>query len=173
MGLSGFKGKVFLLNNACPLVSCSQYGRPSTGLVECMTDEVTRFSVVDSVQLREYGHDKSQGWQDTVSGIRRLEVTIDAIVHRDNTGGLGGTGLIYAGKTLYLELFPIGTAVVGGCDTSAAEGYATVRQVSYQYDQETGQPISYTATLASKGPWIGVGGDDAQWGGFECGCATA
>ena len=162
MGLSGYRGKVYYIDVSCPTVDCTQYATEA-GTLTCLSDEVTRFSIVDSVTAHRYGHDKSQGWDDSVSGTRRAEISLDANIHHGNVDGVGGDDEIHAGKVLYLYLYPAGT----DCG-EPAHGYALVERVSYTYDQRTGAPISYTATLSSKGPWHGLGG--TYWGGFECGC---
>ena len=158
MGLSGFRGKVYFINNSCPTVDCTQFTRPGGDAI-CWEDEVTKFTIVDSVNKKEYGHDKSQGWQDVSAGIRKATITLDAKIVKQ--GGAGGASILSAGRVLYLGLYPFGKK-----GRTPAEGYAMVDQVSYTYDQETGDPMSYTATLSSKGPWKGLGG--TKWGGFEC-----
>lgn len=167
MGLSGFKGKVYYDDASC--LGTSDCELTATGTADtCLADEVTRFQIVDSVLKREYGHDKSGGWQDVVAGIRRLGITIDAVCGSGTFEGTGGDTVIHAGKVLFLELYPFGA--IGTCAANPVSGYALVDQVSYTYDQETGRPVSYTATLSSKGPWGGVGGELTGWGGFECAC---
>jgi hypothetical protein len=169
MGMSGMKGKVYYIDDSCSPSTTCEYGGVPSGVATCLTDEVTRFTIVDSVMKREYGHDKSGGWQDVVAGTRRLGITLDAVIASANVNGVGGDSMIWAGKVLWLELFPVGVL----CD-DPARGYAMVDQVSYTYDEETGKPNGYTATLSSKLAWENVGGMNAgqAWGGFECACAT-
>jgi len=167
MGLSGMKGKVCYVDHACPIIDpvTSVWTTPA-GSEEAWSDEVTKFEVVDSAQKREYGHDKSHGWQDVVTGIRRLAITLNAVMR----AGTGVSMPIHAGGVLFLVLYPTGTS--GTC-TTPIKGYAAVDQVSYTYDQEKGDPIAYTATLSSKGPWYGLADDPLnaeQRGGFECDC---
>ena len=157
MALSGMMGKVYYIDNSCPTVDCSQFSTPSGGGT-CWFDQVTKFTVVDSVQKKEFGHDKSEGWQDVCAGTRKAAITLDAMI----VPGSSRPALPNAGKVLYLKLYPIGEA--GGATPAA--GYALVDQISYTYDQERGDPIAYSATLSSKGPWTGLGG--TAWGGFEC-----
>lgn len=165
MGLSGFRGKVYYVNDACPTIDCTQFTEP-TGAEFCWYDEVTKFTVVDSVQKKEYGHDKSEGWQDVVAGTRRLAITVDAMLH--GAPGLTNRSRLAAGQVLGLVLYPAGV----GCGGDMS-GYAMIDQVSYTYDNETGQPIAYTLTLSSKGPWTGLGAADLNWGGFECECGNS
>ena len=162
MGLSGYRGQVYYIDASCPTIDCEAYGAEE-GTPVCLSDEVTRFSIVDSVTTHRYSHDKSFGWDDSIAGSRRAEITIDANIHHANVDGVGGDDEMHAGKVFYLHLYPAGT----DCG-EPARGYALVERVSYTYDQRTGAPISYTATLSSKGPWKGLGG--SHWGGFECGC---
>ena len=163
MGLSGYNGKVYYTDRSCPSIDCNTYETVSSAET-CLSDEVTRFSIVDSVNVHRYCHDKSMGWDDSLAGSRRAEISLDANIHHQNFAGVGGDDEMHAGKVLYLFLYPAGT----DCG-EPAHGYALVERVSYTYDQRTGAPISYTATLSSKGPWSGLGG--TYWGGFECGCA--
>jgi hypothetical protein len=151
MGLSGLNGKMYVNVDWCP-------GDGNTaGSASLAYYEVTRFVIADSVQKREYGHDKSNGWQAAVAGIRKATITIDAMVVKD-------TGELAAGQQVYLELYPLGE----DCGT-AATGGALVDSVNYTTDIETGAPVSFTATLSSIGAWTGLGGDGG-WGGTECGC---
>ena len=160
MGFSGFKGRVYVINEHCPVVD--NYGdvtAPSATAV-IWTDEVTGFTVTDSAKKDEYGHDKSAGWQDVVYGTRRLGITLTAVSHRAevNPGGF------HSGQILFLELWPFGRYC-----TNPAKGYAGVDQVSYQNDIRDGRPVGYTMTLSSKLEWAGMpGGNQTKWGGFEC-----
>ncbi len=162
MGVSGMMGKVYYIDDQCPISTCAEWAAP-TGASNCWTDEVTRFTIVDSVNKREYGHDKSFGWQDVVAGIRRLGITLDGML-RSRTGSEEAVQPLRAGRVVYLQLYPSGV----NCSTPL-QGYAMVDQISYTYDQERGDPISYTMTLSSKGPWIGFV-DTGDWGGIECAC---
>lgn len=177
MGQSGMKGKVYYVHGdlntvSCPpLASCDYDATKPSGTDTCWYDEVTQFTVVDSVQKREYGHDKSDGWQDVVAGTRRLSITLDAVVVPAADGTLQGP--LRAGRVVFLMLYPFGTGAT--CGNSIMKGYAMIDQISYTVDQETGKPVSYTASLSSKLEWTGMNGDDAanaQWGGFECECTT-
>ena len=165
MGLSGYRGKVYYADRSCPTVTCAAYEAVSNADT-CLSDEVTRFTIVDGGTVHRYGHDKSLGWGDSVAGIRQLEISIDANIHHLDVDGPGGDDEIHYGKVVWLELWPFGT----DCG-EPAKGFATVERVSYTYDQRTGAPTSYTATLSSKGPWYGMGG--TFWGGFECGCGES
>lgn len=163
MGFSGVLGKVYFIDTGCPVLGCEGTGWESpSGTANCWNDEVTRFTLVDSVSKREYGHDKSLGWQDVVAGTRRCGITLDAMLRPDDTAH----PVLQAGKIVWLQLYPYG--ITGACATPL-EGYAMIDQISYTYDQESGQPISYSATLSSKGPWTGFT-SDSDWGGFECSC---
>jgi hypothetical protein len=157
MGFSGMNGRIYFINEACPGVnfaSAAGAGSPGTQ----WQDEVTKFSVTESVNKREYGHDKSQGWQDVCAGIRKLSITLDAVM-----SGNVSTQPLRSGRVVWLQLYPAGTSGTG----DPLEGYAMVDQISYTYDQERGEPISYTMSLSSKGPWTGFT-DTGLWGGFEC-----
>jgi hypothetical protein len=163
--MSGMKGQVYYVEAACPTVSCEEFTVPEPE--DCWEDEVTRFTIVDSVQSRKYGHDKSQGWQDVCAGIRSLVITLDAVIGSGTVESLGMTPLS-AGQVVGLALYPFGAG--SGCNTPAL-GYAVVDQISYTVDQERGEPVAYTMTLSSKGPWSGLGANTA-WGGFECACGV-
>jgi hypothetical protein len=167
MGLSGVNGKVYYANDGCPVINQDgTWAGPSTEVGQ-WTDEVTKFGVVDSVESREYGHDKSGGWKDAVAGTRSLAISIDAVISA-NEGrlGVGGMENMWAGRVVYLELYPFG--VFHSCGQYPAAGWALCKQVSYSYDVDTGQPTSYSASFVSKGPWDGAGGENQWWGGFEC-----
>lgn len=166
MSFSGFKGKVWVVNQHCPtypLNGNTPVGHPA----KQWHDEVTEFTVVESAKKEEYGHDKSGGWQDLCYGTRRLGITLNAKAHNQTTS-LGG---FHAGQVVYLELFPFGVNAAGtlGCGTPLT-GYAGVDQVSYTVDINNGMPVAYTMTLSSKGPWVGLPGGSRPWGGFECEC---
>ena len=166
MGISGMKGQVYYVNSECPTNDCDGWDAPSLGAATCLEDEITKFTVVDSVQKREYGHDKSFGWQDVCAGTRKFAINMDA-VWKPKAAGIDE--LLYAGRVLYLLLYPLGA----DCDiVDPMSGYALIDQVSKEYDQETGKPISYTCQVSSKGPWTGVGVGTA-WGGFECDCDSS
>ena len=167
MGMSGMKGQVYYVDSECPTTDCDTgWVHPSIAAAACLEDEVTKFTVVDSVNKREYGHDKSYGWQDICAGTRRFGITLDA-VWRPKPEGSGIDELLYAGRVLYLILYPLGSA----CDVvDPMKGYAMIDQVTKTYDQERGEPVSYTCSLSSKGPWIGLGVENYPWGGFECYC---
>lgn len=171
MGLSGSRGKVFYVDHGCPVVNCTTgvwtapAGAGSAGT--CWTDEVTKFTIVESVQSKKYGHDKSAGCQDVCAGTWSAETTLDAML----IPAAGNQARLHAGKVLWLQMFPAG--ITGECSTPV-EGYAMIERISYTYDLETGLPISYTATVASKGPWSGLGPfADNLIGGFECTCTPA
>ena len=168
MGMSGLMGKVWWVDDHCPGIDCSHWGS-AAGTNRCWHDEVTRFDIVDSVNKREYGHDKSRGWQDVVAGIRRLSITLTAMW----LPGAAANTPLRAGRVLFLELYPTNTS--GGCATPL-KGFAMIDQVSYTVDIERGEPLSYTATFSSKGPWLGFASDPTGvglWGGFECQCGSA
>jgi len=165
MGLSGVRGRVYYVNSGCPTVNCADgFSAQPDGTETCWYDEVTRFTIADSVKKREYGHDKSEGWQDVVAGVRRVGVTIDAVLRPE-----AASTQLQAGRVMWLVLYPVGYGETTCGDP--VEGYAMVDQVSYTYDLENGEPISYTATLSSKGPWTGFDSDSDPWGGFECACS--
>jgi hypothetical protein len=169
MGLSGVNGKVYYADASCPSFSCVEGWDPPEDASQCLSDEVTRFNIVDKVNARKYAHSGSQGWLDSTAGARGLDITVDAVISGVNAGGVGGDEGIYAGRVIYLKLYPTGNTGVDPCGIPA-EGWALVEQVSYGYDIETGNPNSYTATLSSKGPWNAVGGEGVLWGGLECAC---
>ena len=172
MGMAGFKGTIKWLNLAtCPVFNSLGKLPVPSGTAVRVVDEITKFTAVDSALKREYGHDKSGGWQDVCVGTRRLGITVEAVISNADLTGLGGDGDIWAGKIAWLELYPVGLGAT--CSQYPAMGYAVVDQVSYTYDQETGKPNSYTATLSSKGNWTNVGGDSDKWGGFECVCTDS
>ena len=150
MALSGMKGKVFINPGPCDTSGSSTSGAPNGG------DQVTQFVIEDSVQIDEFGTDESDGWQDNCAGTRKVQITLEAMAG-------SGTRLIYAGQVVSLELYSFGME----CGNPAS-GNATVQRISYTTDIRTGKPVSYTATLASKGSWSGLG--EGKWGGFECGC---
>ena len=164
MGMAGFNGKVYYVDESCPTVTCETPFSAPAADGDCWVDEVTKFTIVDSVLSKKYGHDKSEGWQDVVAGIRSAEITLDANISRVNVDA-GTQAYINAGRVLYLKLYPHGD----NCGPGPLAGYAMVERVTYTYDQESGLPTSYTATLASKGPWYGFV-DENGWGGFECVC---
>ncbi len=164
MGMTGAKGKALYIDSGCP---AADWAAPS-GSGTAFADEVTKFDLVDSVLKRAYGHDKSGGWQDVCAGTRSVEVTLEAVISGTDVSGAGGETFISAGSVFYLILYPFGST--GVCSATPVAGYALVDKVSYTYDQETGKPCAYTATLSSKGPWTGLDDGDA-WGGFECNCA--
>jgi hypothetical protein len=144
------------INNACP---ASGWAKPS-GTAIFWADEVTEFSVTDSVESESYGHDKSQGWKDVTFGTRSISITLSAKFRRAPTANMFGPGHV-----CYLELEPFGPA----CSTLIS-GYAGVKQVGFNVDVNTGATVGYSMTLLSKGPWHGV--PESQWGGFECACGA-
>lgn len=156
MGISGKSGRI-LYQGLCYNVT------PNLGDSAQFVDEITRFVINDSVQMRRYGHDKSAGWQAAVSGVRGLTITIDAMLAA-TAGGSGGI-TPNPGMSVLLELMPDGLS----CSTLYT-GFATVESVSYTTDIETGQPVSYTMTLASNGAWTGLGDNDANT--CECGSSS-
>lgn len=156
--ITGAKGQVYWVDDQCPESDCSSWPL-SEASGTCWGDEITRFEVVDSVNKKEYGHDKSHGWQDVCAGIRRLGITLNAICRPV----AGVIALFHSGQVVYLKMYPVGVACGG-----QMQGYAMIDQVSYTIDQETGDPVGYTMTLSSKGPWSGLG--SGNWGGFECQC---
>jgi hypothetical protein len=154
MGMSGFKGKAYILDDYPADLDATSF--PSGGDVVDLADEITKYTIDQSVQSRKYGHDKSGGWQDSCAGIRSMSITIDAVVR---SGGMLGARM--AGTVVFLELYEYGVD-----DTSAPwRGYALVDTISETVSQEDGAAVSYTATLSSKGAWTGV--TAAEWGGFE------
>ena len=155
MGFSGMKGRVYAINTHCPR---TLNGAPPSGKAVLWVDEVTRFQVNESAQKREYGHDKSFGWQDLVYGTKRCEITLDATIHRARHGPILKSGMV-----LYLVLRPLGMSCGGRMG-----GWAGIDRVSYTVDQNTGEPVSYTITMSSKGKWREL--SPKEWGGFECGC---
>ena len=163
MGLTGAKGKVYYVDDSCPVTG---WTAPS-GTEVALADDVTKFDVEDSVQKREYGHDKSGAWQDVVAGTRRLQITLDAVINAVTAVGGGANRTLYAGRVLFLVLYPFGAT--GTCAADPIQGYAMVERVSHTHDLETGKPVAYTATVVSKGPWGGLD-DGSAWGGFECSC---
>lgn len=168
MGVSGMKGQVYYINSSCPTTSCTGWSTAPGGGT-CFQDEITRFVIEDSVTKREYGHDKSFGWQDVVAGTRRFGITMDAMWVPKGAVSGDIDELLYAGKVLFLELYP--TGVGSDCDTPY-KGFAMIDRVTKTHDIERGTPISYSCTLSSKGPWTGPSTGTA-WGGFECDCVSA
>lgn len=158
MAITGSMGKVYYSVETPTTVNCTTGAFSAGDGNVCWEDEITRFEVNDSVQTREFGHDKSRGWQDIVSGTRRLGITLNAMYNPTSS-------MLAAGRVVYLKLYPFGTG--GSCNTPL-EGYAMVQSVSYTYDQERGDPVSYTMTLSSKLAWSGW--TAANWGGFEDQC---
>lgn len=166
MGFSGLRGKVYYVDQNCVDLECGTNLTFPSGSAVCWFDEVTRFTVVDSVQIKGYGHDKSQGWEDQVAGNRKYEISLDC-VKRPNANPLNP----HAGKVVFLELFQ-GNDGDGGCD-KPAKGFAIIKQISRTVDQETGAPVAYTLSMTSKGPWTPFGSSSNTgqlWGGFECDC---
>jgi hypothetical protein len=165
MAISGALGKVYFIENACPnndVNDCTGNWAAPGGDSGCWQDEVTEFSFDDSVAMEKFGTDKSQGCQDTCAGTWGAEIRIDAKRKYSSSGT--PSPLLHAGRTLYLILYPLGGQ---GCGETI-QGYATIERVSRRFNIQQGQAIGYTATLASKGPWTGLG--DLAWGGFECAC---
>jgi hypothetical protein len=166
MAISGMKGKVYYDLGSCPTYDLDTgVWTIDASSTLAYPDEVTNFTITDSVQKREFGHDKSGGWQDVCAGTRRVGIVLSAMLN------VAETHHLHAGQVLYTELYP--TSATGVCNTPAA-GYVMVDQISRSVDIETGQPVGYTVTLSSKGPWTGLGGLDGRpWGGFECECSGA
>jgi hypothetical protein len=169
MGMSGMKGQVYYVDDQCPDSDCDGWDAPTTDSATCLQDEVIRFVIEDSVYKREYGHDKSFGWQDVCAGIRRFGITLEAM-WRNKAGGSAVDEILYAGRVLYLLLYPLG--VDGSTCATPLAGYALIDRVTKTHDQERGEPISYSCTLSSKGPWTGPS-TGVNWGGFECECSSS
>jgi hypothetical protein len=175
MGFSGMKGKVYHLNAECPTMLD---GSPPVGAANLWFDEVTRFVVSESANIRRYGHDKSYGWQATCSGIRRVEVALDCVVAYQNESA----DAYNVGQVVYLILHPFGsgaTAAVGTCDGLPISGYFVVDRMTLTTDLENGRPVEYSMSLVSKGYINGMQSDQQlgigvvpNWGGFECGCVS-
>jgi hypothetical protein len=171
MALSGMQGKIYYSN--VPIVPPDDWTPPAgVSLTTPATrwhDEITGFSLDDSGASGTYVHDKSGGWYDNWVGARGLDISISA-KQRPQGSVLSP---LYFGKVVWLQLYPAGT--VGVCEDMVAQGYATVTRISYQYNME-GEPIAYTATLRSKGPWNGLPPGNYLFdanppiGGFEWGC---
>jgi hypothetical protein len=160
MGFSGFRGKVHMGAAACPM----QLDGNGSGNAVDLTDEVTKFTFNETVNVKKYGHDKSYGWQDSVAGIRSAEITIEATVISPETKKYPAR----CGQVVALELYPFGLSC-----TPPLTGLALIERISYTVDQERGDPVAYTATLSTKGKWVGLVGDGERWGGFECECSNA
>jgi hypothetical protein len=171
MAISGMMGQVWYVDDECPTATCAAgWGAPTSGQETCVPDEVTRFTIDDSVQNRKFGHDKSFGWQDVCAGVRSFAINLDAMWKPKVIAGSFDT-IAGAGKVLYLVLYPLG-ADAQSCHEPWA-GYAMIERISRTNELERGEPFSYRATLASKGPWTGPE-NNANWGGFECaGCSGA
>jgi hypothetical protein len=169
MGFSGMKGEVYHMNAHCPHV---MDGTAPNGDELKWADEVTRFVLTESVAKREFGHDKSFGFQDVVTGTRAAEVTLDA-VSRFQYQSING---YHAGMIMYLILYPFGADNANesvGCSALSVSGYFMVERVSVSTDLDRGDPVSYTMTLTSHGPLFNKAIGNENWGGFECGCDTA
>jgi hypothetical protein len=170
MAISGMEGQVYYVDDECPTGDCDGWDAATSGGATCVPDEVTRFTIDDSVQNRKFGHDKSFGWQDVCAGIRSFAINIDAMWKPKVIAGSFDT-IAGAGKVVYLLLYPLGLASVS-CHEPWA-GYAMIERITRTNELERGEPYSYRATLASKGPWTGPE-NNANWGGFECaGCSGA
>jgi hypothetical protein len=167
MAVSGMKGRVYYgPTSGCIAYTCDGITWPSVD-VDCLEDEVTRFVIVDSVNKREFGHDKSGGWTDVLVGIRKLSITFDAMWVPKGAGEEQSFNILQAGRTLFLRLFPLGT----GCNFYF-EGYCVIDQITKTYDMTAGEPITYSCSATSRGPWHIYGPDgivaESAWGGFEC-----
>jgi len=170
MGMSGMMGQVYYLDQQCPDSDCDDWdAAPDITSKICLQDEVIRFVIEDSVQKKEYGHDKSFGWQDVVAGTRRFGITLEAN-WRNKAAGSSIDEILYAGKVLYLILYPLGEN--GSTCSEPLAGYALIDKVTKTHDMERGDPISYNCTLSSKGPWTGPS-TGVNWGGFECECSSS
>jgi hypothetical protein len=165
MGLAGFKGKVYHVPVTTRPLGPGGWATPSGSDLD-LSDEMTKFTINDRVNMKKYGHDKSLGCQDTCSGTKGYDITIEAKIANANFSGITGDDYMWAGKILWLKCYPVGVAPGIGTPLPAT-GYAEVENVSYTYDQETGEPIGYTATAASKGPWANCGAGSGNWGGFQ------
>lgn len=164
MAISGMRGQIYYVNSACPDADCDAWDSPTSETQVCIPDEVTRFTIDDSVQNRKYGHDKSFGWQDVCAGVRSFAINIDAFWKPKTVAG-SFDEICGAGKVVYLALYPLGEDEEA-CHEAWA-GYAMFERITRTNDFERGDPVSYRATLASKGPWTGPD-NVTQWGGLEC-----
>jgi hypothetical protein len=120
--------------------------------------EVTKWNLTESAYKKEFGHDKSAGWQDVCYGIKKCSGTVDVM--------LTGNCEVYAGQKVNVELIPDSES---GCITPIT-GKAGIDSVAYNVDVTTGDPISATISISSVGEWTGLPGDGKAWGGFEDGC---
>ncbi len=191
MGFSGMKGKVYLADDHCPADLSGTNTQSSTSV---WPDEVKRFMLTEKANIRRYVHDKSFGFQDVVSGIRSVDVSLDAVFHGQCGGaadsGSSGVNSVYiyhAGQVVWLELEPFGPAETDGgngraaCNCNPIRGYFMIEQIATTTNIESGDPVEYTMTLTSKGYIDGLGDDQSftsaamvdpkpNWGGFECAC---
>jgi hypothetical protein len=156
MGLSGNRGKFYLLAAGCPI---PLNGNPPSGTPVDCPYEVTKFTVTGDIYERRYGHDKSHGTLDTVFGNKGWTVTIDykLTVPNQNIPGVG--------NFLFCVLYPAGFDI----GANALHGYAGVKQASVEVSQEDGKEVGGTIQLSSKGLWKGFANDNKPYGGFECG----
>ena len=159
MGFSGMRGKVYVIDGACPIDL--EKPLPPEGNKVRWVDQVVMFSTDESAFKREFGHDKSGGWQDICYGIRRMGISLDAIPAAQNPN----PDLLGVGQVVWLELEPFGSC------GAPAMGYAGLDRRVTTTRQENGTPVEYTMTLSSKGAWRNLPGGDRNWGGFECECA--
>lgn len=158
--VSGMRGKVFFDEDYCPTALndlISSYESITTEL----DMNVTRFEITFSAFKREFGHDKSYGWQDVVYGIKRGEGTINF----NYASGMSSLNLGPGDKVPVL-LYPDGP----GCQ-DPIWGWAGIDSIAVTSVQENGEPVSGTMRFVTVGRWAGLPNDDRGWGGFECECS--
>jgi len=120
-----------------------------------LVTEVIRWEATPTGFKREYGHDKSGGWQDVCYGTKRLEGTIEVKCRAD--------GVDFGACNFYeLDLYPLGSE-----NGTPMNGYAGIDATPLVVNVENGEPISATYRWSSKGPWTGLPNDGQEWGGFE------
>jgi hypothetical protein len=173
MAISGMKGQVYYgTTNKCLKYSCDG-PEPFTEPTECLQDEVTKFVMTDRVKYTEFGHDKSDGWIDGLSGNRGYDIAIDAMwVPKPAQGGRhpndNSWNKLHAGVSVYLELYPVGKSCV-----YVKKGFGTIKQRTDTVSMRDGDPIEYSLSITSRGPWKDYDSEgheieQAPWGGFEC-----
>jgi hypothetical protein len=148
-GFSGKGGRIYM-SGACPTSSAGSEG--------ALEDEVTHFNITDNVNMRRYGHDKSGGWQAAVPGTRGLQITIEAML----AAAPSGPATPNPGQSIFLSLVP------GVHCGHHYEGHAIVESVAIRVNIETGDPVGYTMTCVSNGPWTGLG---ANIDVYTCACS--
>ena len=81
-----------------------------------LKSEIVSWKATPGGYIKEYGHDKSQGWQDVVAGIARIEGSIEVKLRR---GGLE----VGFGQVVTLRLYPFGK-----CKGAPIHGKAMIKQ---------------------------------------------